>query len=106
MEEIFSQFLHQQAQRDEMQAQQTEKLLQMLAPSPASVRPEIPNNPPVMLPKMKPTEDPEAFLITFERVSMAHGWIVDHWVITLAPLLIGEAQAAYQALLTDEVTDY
>ncbi|MEE6526654.1 hypothetical protein FKM82_027422 [Ascaphus truei] len=59
-----------------------------------------------MLHKMKPNEDPEAFLLTFERVATAHGWTVDRWVTTLAPLLIGEAQAAYQALPADKAMDY
>ncbi|KAG6922879.1 SCAN domain-containing protein 1-like, partial [Chelydra serpentina] len=43
--------------------------------------------PPVRLTKMGPTDDPEAFLVTFERVALVAGWAPDQWATLLAPYL-------------------
>ncbi|XP_058860376.1 zinc finger and SCAN domain-containing protein 29-like [Acipenser ruthenus] len=58
------------------------------------------------LQKMTPEDDPEAFLVTFERVAEAAGWPKEHWAMKLAPCLTGEAQAAYRALMATEAADY
>ncbi|XP_078520554.1 uncharacterized protein LOC144785619 [Lissotriton helveticus] len=52
--------------------------------------------PTVSLQKYRQGEDPDAFLLNFERAARACGWPVAKWPFFLAPLLGGEAQAAYQ----------
>lgn len=53
---------------------------------------------PVRLTKMSPANDPEAFLVTFERVATAARWPEQHWATLLAPYLTGPAQLAYRSL--------
>ncbi|XP_044843600.1 uncharacterized protein LOC123349509, partial [Mauremys mutica] len=55
---------------------------------------------------MGPDDDPEAFLVTFERVALVAGWARDQWATLLAPYLTGPAQAAYRGLVTEEARDY
>uniref|UniRef100_H3AE81 SCAN box domain-containing protein n=1 Tax=Latimeria chalumnae TaxID=7897 RepID=H3AE81_LATCH len=50
------------------------------------------------LTKMRPKDDSDTFLLTFERVAVANGWPKEHWALHLAPFLKEEAQATYQAL--------
>lgn len=52
--------------------------------------------PAVSLQKYTPGEDPDGFLLNFERAARASGWPVSKWPFFLAQLLTGEAQAAYQ----------
>lgn len=47
------------------------------------------------LQKLTETDDIEHFLTMFERVANAYKWPDDVWVLKLAPLLTGKAQAAY-----------
>ena len=47
------------------------------------------------LQKLTETDDIEHFLTMFERVANAYKWPDDVWVLRLAPLLTGKAQAAY-----------
>ena len=49
----------------------------------------------VRLQKLTETDDIEHFLTMFERVANAYKWPDDVWVLRLAPLLTGKAQAAY-----------
>ncbi|XP_078526623.1 uncharacterized protein LOC144799234 [Lissotriton helveticus] len=51
----------------------------------------------VALQKYLTGEDPDAFLLNFERAARAMGWPEEKWPFFLAPLLTGEAQSAYQA---------
>uniref|UniRef100_A0A452ITX7 SCAN box domain-containing protein n=1 Tax=Gopherus agassizii TaxID=38772 RepID=A0A452ITX7_9SAUR len=55
---------------------------------------------------MGPHDDPEAFLITFERVAQVAGRAPDQWATLLAPYLTGMAQAPYQGLSTEDAKDY
>lgn len=50
--------------------------------------------------KITAEDNPEAYLITFERVAEAAEWPKEHRAIKLAPCVMGEAQAAYRALET------
>ncbi|XP_058850824.1 uncharacterized protein LOC131699088 isoform X1 [Acipenser ruthenus] len=56
--------------------------------------------------KMTTEDDPEAFLVTFERMAEAAAWPKELWALKLAPCLSGEAQAAYRALDTADAQDY
>lgn len=62
--------------------------------------------PNVSLQKYVPGEDPDAFLLNFERAARASGWPIGKWLFFLAPLLSGEAQAAYQVANAGGVTPY
>uniref|UniRef100_A0A452GKW9 SCAN box domain-containing protein n=1 Tax=Gopherus agassizii TaxID=38772 RepID=A0A452GKW9_9SAUR len=55
---------------------------------------------------MGPGDDPEAFLVTFERVATVAGWNPDHWASILAPYLTGVAQAVYRGLSAEAAQDY
>uniref|UniRef100_A0A8C0QSB1 SCAN box domain-containing protein n=1 Tax=Chelonoidis abingdonii TaxID=106734 RepID=A0A8C0QSB1_CHEAB len=55
---------------------------------------------------MGPHDDPEAFLVTFERVAQIAGWTPNQWATLLAPYLMGMAQAAYRGLSTEDARDY
>ncbi|KAG6923260.1 zinc finger and SCAN domain containing 29, partial [Chelydra serpentina] len=61
---------------------------------------------PIRLTKMGPGDDPEAFLVTFERVATATQWPLEHWATILAPYLTGSAQAAYRNLDPQEALQY
>uniref|UniRef100_A0A8C0GTC8 SCAN box domain-containing protein n=1 Tax=Chelonoidis abingdonii TaxID=106734 RepID=A0A8C0GTC8_CHEAB len=55
---------------------------------------------------MGPHDDPEAFLVTFERVAQVAGWTPEQWATLLAPYLTGTAQTAYRGLSTEDSRDY
>ncbi|XP_044842783.1 SCAN domain-containing protein 1-like [Mauremys mutica] len=55
---------------------------------------------------MGPEDDPEAYLVTFERVAAVAGWAPDQWAVLLAPYLTGPAQRAYRGLPDDEARVY
>uniref|UniRef100_A0A8C0IRN8 SCAN box domain-containing protein n=1 Tax=Chelonoidis abingdonii TaxID=106734 RepID=A0A8C0IRN8_CHEAB len=57
-------------------------------------------------PQMGPSDDPEAFLVTFERVTVVAGWSPDQWASILAPYLTGTAQAVYRGLSAEAAQDY
>ncbi|XP_078501186.1 mitogen-activated protein kinase kinase kinase 3 isoform X1 [Lissotriton helveticus] len=59
-------------------------------------RPAGPHPARVALQKYVTGEDPDAFLVNFERAARACGWPEEKWPFFLAPLLTGEAQTAYQ----------
>ncbi|XP_039390709.1 zinc finger protein 446-like [Mauremys reevesii] len=56
--------------------------------------------------KMGPEDDPEAFLVTFERVAVVAGWTPDQWATILAPYLTGTAQTIYRGLSVEAAQDY
>ncbi|XP_058868893.1 protein cappuccino-like [Acipenser ruthenus] len=56
--------------------------------------------------KMSAEDDPEAYLVAFERLATAAAWPREFWASQLGPCLIGEAQAAYQAMSDHHATDY
>ncbi|MGH0180266.1 UNVERIFIED_CONTAM: hypothetical protein FKN15_003796 [Acipenser sinensis] len=56
--------------------------------------------------KMSAEDDPEAYLVAFERLATAAAWPREFWASQLGPCLIGEAQAAYQAMSDQHATDY
>lgn len=55
---------------------------------------------------MEPGDEPEAFLVTFERVVTAAYWPPEHWATLLVPYLTGPAQIAYHNLDPCEALDY
>ncbi|XP_039350157.1 uncharacterized protein LOC120374479 [Mauremys reevesii] len=55
---------------------------------------------------MGPGDDPEAFLVTFERVAVVAGWAQDQWATILAPYLTGTAQTVYRGLSVEAAQDY
>uniref|UniRef100_A0A8C3XMH5 Uncharacterized protein n=1 Tax=Chelydra serpentina TaxID=8475 RepID=A0A8C3XMH5_CHESE len=55
---------------------------------------------------MGPDDDPEAYLVTFERVAAVAGWAPDQWATLLAPYLTGPAQKAYRGLPEEEARIY
>uniref|UniRef100_K7EXH9 Gypsy retrotransposon integrase-like protein 1 n=1 Tax=Pelodiscus sinensis TaxID=13735 RepID=K7EXH9_PELSI len=61
---------------------------------------------PLRLVKMTPSDDPEAFLITFERVATAARWPEENWATLLAPYLTGAAQGAYRGLAARDALHY
>ncbi|XP_026502459.1 SCAN domain-containing protein 1-like [Terrapene carolina triunguis] len=61
---------------------------------------------PVRLTKMGPDDDPETFLVTFERVALVAGWPQVQWATLLAPYLTGTAQTAYRGLAAEDARDY
>ncbi|XP_044860020.1 SCAN domain-containing protein 1-like [Mauremys mutica] len=63
-------------------------------------------NPPIRLTKTSPSDDPEAFLVTFERVAVIAGWAPHQWASLLAPYLTGTTQTVYRGLSTDATQDY
>ncbi|XP_053873204.1 uncharacterized protein LOC128831095, partial [Malaclemys terrapin pileata] len=63
-------------------------------------------SPPVRLTKMGPEDDPEAFLVTFERVAIVAGWVPEQWATILAPYLTGTAQTVYRGLSVEAARDY
>ncbi len=50
---------------------------------------------------MTADDDVEAFLQMFENTATQEGWESDDWARLLAPLLTGEAQRAYFAMLSE-----
>nr|XP_042704076.1 zinc finger and SCAN domain-containing protein 9-like [Chrysemys picta bellii] len=63
-------------------------------------------SPPIRLTKMVPGDDPEAFLVTFERVAAVAGWVPELWASILAPYLTGTAQMVYRGLSVEAAQDY
>uniref|UniRef100_A0A8C3T9Z0 SCAN box domain-containing protein n=1 Tax=Chelydra serpentina TaxID=8475 RepID=A0A8C3T9Z0_CHESE len=97
-------------QNREHQQQCLQQLATMLPrptePQPAGTTGSPSAAPPVRLTKMGPTDDPEAFLVTFERVVLVAGWAPDQWATLLAPYLTGTAQMVYRGLSAEEARDY
>uniref|UniRef100_K7EYE1 SCAN box domain-containing protein n=1 Tax=Pelodiscus sinensis TaxID=13735 RepID=K7EYE1_PELSI len=61
---------------------------------------------PLRLVKMTAEDDPEAFLVTFERVATAAHWPEEQWATLLAPHLTGPAQGAYRGLAAQNALHY
>nr|XP_042707511.1 mediator of RNA polymerase II transcription subunit 15-like [Chrysemys picta bellii] len=90
-----------------VQLQQLLVTLPRPAPGPVGEAAEMPRlAAPLQLTKMGPDDDPEAFLVTFERVALVAGWPKDQWATLLAPYLTGAAQVAYRGLAAEEARDY
>ncbi|XP_057178616.1 uncharacterized protein LOC130547009 [Triplophysa rosa] len=60
----------------------------------------------LMLQKMGPHDDPEAFLELYERAAESSEWPRDQWALRLIPLLSGEAQVAAQQLPPESLLVY
>lgn len=56
--------------------------------------------------KLTDTDDIEHFLTMFERVANAYKWPDNVWVLKLAPLLTGKAQAAYANMDSDKAQNF
>ncbi|XP_078232779.1 uncharacterized protein LOC140707593 [Pogona vitticeps] len=61
---------------------------------------------PIRMQKMTSSDDPEAYLHTFERVALAAGWPKDQWTLVLIPCLTGLLQEVVDTLSTQEATQY
>ncbi|XP_057180741.1 uncharacterized protein LOC130548153 [Triplophysa rosa] len=60
----------------------------------------------LLLQKMGPHNDPEAFLERYERTAESSEWPKDQWALRLIPLLSGEAQVAAQQLPPENLLLY
>jgi len=60
----------------------------------------------VSLAKETPSDDIEAYLLTFERTAEREEWPADQWVGLIAPFLSGIAQNTFQDLATDPMITY
>ncbi|KYO40031.1 hypothetical protein Y1Q_0006565 [Alligator mississippiensis] len=58
------------------------------------------------MPKMMWEDDPEAYIEAFEWYTIMIGLDKGYWASQLRALVIGKAQATYQALPQDEAHDY
>ncbi|XP_058869672.1 uncharacterized protein LOC131720990 [Acipenser ruthenus] len=56
--------------------------------------------------KMTVEDDPEAYLVAFERLATTAAWPREYWASQLGPCLIGEAQAAYRAMTDEDAAQY
>ncbi|KYO38488.1 hypothetical protein Y1Q_0015717 [Alligator mississippiensis] len=56
--------------------------------------------------KMIQNDDPEAYIEAFECHAIMMGLYKVYWASQLGTFVMGKAQAAYQALPTDEACDY
>ncbi|XP_060774613.1 uncharacterized protein LOC132884734 [Neoarius graeffei] len=61
---------------------------------------------PLIVTKMGPQDDPEAFITLFEQVAEASGWPMEQRAARLLPLLTGEAQLAALQLPADRRLAY
>ncbi|XP_078243318.1 uncharacterized protein LOC140703916 [Pogona vitticeps] len=61
---------------------------------------------PIRMQKMSASDDPEAYLHTFERVATAAGWPKEQWTLILTPCLTGVLQEVVDTLPTQEATQY
>ncbi|XP_074856488.1 uncharacterized protein LOC142016148 [Carettochelys insculpta] len=98
------------AQNQEHQRQCLQQLA-ALVPLPAEPRQGTPGEGPasvlpVRLTKMGPADDPEAFLVTFERVAVVAAWPQNQWATLLAPCLTGWAHRADRAVSIEDAQDY
>ncbi|KAG6925409.1 hypothetical protein G0U57_014527, partial [Chelydra serpentina] len=55
---------------------------------------------------MELEDNPEAFLLTFKRVTTVAKWPVENWPTPLAPCLKGTPQAVYQSLSVAAAHNY
>lgn len=51
-------------------------------------------------------DDPKAYLVLFGHQATVARWPREWWATQLGPSLIGETQAAYQAVSQEAVLDY
>ena len=52
------------------------------------------------------SNDPEAYLHTFERVVVAAGWLKEQWTLILIPCLTGVLQEVVDTLAAGESSQY
>ncbi|KYO24454.1 hypothetical protein Y1Q_0002074 [Alligator mississippiensis] len=58
------------------------------------------------MPKMTKDDDPEAYIVAFERHALMTGLDQGYWASQLGALVVGKAQAAYWALSREDAWDY
>ena len=61
---------------------------------------------PIRIQKMSASDDPEAYLHTFERVAVAAGWPKEQWTLILVPCLTGLLQKVVDMLSPQEAAQY
>ncbi|XP_078244616.1 uncharacterized protein LOC140705774 [Pogona vitticeps] len=61
---------------------------------------------PIRIQKMSASDDPEAYLHTFERVAVAAGWPKEQWTLILVPCLTGLLQEVVDTLSPQEAAQY
>ena len=120
LEEIMRMLMEERAQREtamercEQQVQQQmttmhqhmESLLQVVNESTAKTKSQPHRTLDVKLVPLSAKDDIEAYLVTFERIMVAHEIRKDQWPYQLAPQLTGKAQLAFAAMLSTEAKDY
>ena len=84
-----------------------ESLLQVVNESTAKTKQSQPHHTlDVKLVPLSVKDDTEAYLVTFERIMVAHDICKDQWPYQLAPQLTGKAQLAFAVMSSTEVKDY
>ena len=120
LEEIMRMLMEERAQREtamerrEQQVQQQmttmhqhmESLLQVVNESTAKTKSQPHRTLDVKLVPLSAKDDIEAYLVTFERIMVAHEIRKDQWPYQLAPQLTGKAQLAFAAMSSMEAKDY
>ena len=86
--------------------QHMESLLQVVNESTAKTKSQPHCTLDVKLVPLSAKDDIEAYLVTFERIMVAHEIRKDQWPYQLAPQLTGKAQLAFAAMSSMEAKDY
>ena len=119
LEEIMRMLMEERAQREtamerreQVQQQMTtmhqhmESLLQVVNESTAKTKSQPHRTLDVKLVPLSAKDDIEVYLVTFERIMVAHEIRKDQWPYQLAPQLTGKAQLAFAAMPSTEAKDY
>uniref|UniRef100_H3A874 SCAN box domain-containing protein n=1 Tax=Latimeria chalumnae TaxID=7897 RepID=H3A874_LATCH len=98
-----NQILVNQATQNKVEIQELRQMLNQIGKDKTSARPIRAS---LLLQKMTPEDDIEAYLLAFERCAERKSWPRKQWAGTVAPFLVGDAQKAYFDLEPEAVMDY